>query len=269
MVKDEIKKWLNGPQDYAKGLELLNRILVRNKIAAWLNKGESKARHEKLAYLLSKEIGLNHIPKPGIPKKKDKKPIVTPSNVETESADLTSKNDEEKPHLIKDTESIDDYPVEIRALINEYSELYKRRSISHKEMTELGDSNKLETVTFRIKYIEDIKALSAKMETLFAEFKSFKEKGVIEKNADLNKGKEEIPQGLAKLSIDNLKKVKKNIQASLVKDKNFLKYQEKTKPASGKANPVPEGPKKIRLEKRVETKEALIVQIDTLLAQKE
>lgn len=54
-----------------------------------------------------------------------------------------------------------------------------------------------------------------------------------------------------------------------MKDKNLLLYRTKTKPASGKESPMPDGPRRIKLEKRVKQKEAQIEKIDTEIAKRE
>ena len=57
-----------------------------------------------------------------------------------------------------------------------------------------------------------------------------------------------------------LKKLKKNLQTSNTKDQNFLEYQDISK--ADKPNPMPSGPKKLKLENRIKTRLAQIEQID-------
>jgi hypothetical protein len=274
-IKKSIQEWFNGPQDYEKGLELLQVVSKKTKVVGKLLKGESKTRREKLAYELSKAIGLKRIPGPTIAKPGKNSKNTRPGN--KTSKDQPGKKEKEgtRFNLIGKNETLDDYPIEIQKVVNEYSTLYMQRGKSHKKMVGLGDSNDAEIVLKRKELVEKIKGLSERMDLLYEVFTGYKEKGMILTNM-LTPGKRRKGSGdelktanKGSETVDELKKMKKNIQASISKDRNQLKFQNKKRPDNGKEDPMPEGPKRIRLEKRIKTKEAEIITLDTRIAKLE
>lgn len=268
-INKKIRAWLEGSQDYEEGLDLLQEAgIKKHKVFGKLIKGESKTRHEKLAYLLSKEIGLREIPKPGqklqLPIKGKEKPAAKKEKEKGKEKQNDPEGKESRLSLIGKEEDINDYPEEIKKVIIEYSKLYNDRSISHRKLRELGDSNEAEIVSKRKILGEEIKMESEKMEDLFKIFKEYKDTGNIQDEEEEEPGPEEEPK-----TIEEMKRLKKNLQASVVKDKNILLYRTKTKPAGGKENPLPDGPRRIRLEKRVKQKEVEIEKLDLQIAKLE
>jgi hypothetical protein len=266
-IKKSIQEWFNGPQDYDKGIDLLQVVSKKAKVIGKLSKGESKTRREKLAYELSKFIGLRTIPapnftKPEVIKKKGGK------GPKKDKVIIKGGKYEARFNLIGKDETIDDYPKEIKIVINEYSSLYMQRSKNHKKLTGLGDSNDAGIIDDRKKLADKIKDQSDRMELLHEIFKGFKKDGSIMSNI-LSPKQKSAGSGGSIESVEELKKLKKNLQASIAKDRNQLKYQNKTKPADGKGNLMPDGPKRIRLEKRVKSKEKEILELNTRLAKLE
>lgn len=257
-IKKKIRDWFDGSQDYEEGLDLLQETgIKKHKIFGKLIKGESKTRHEKLAYLLSKHLGLKEIPKPNLKPATPGKKVAKKTIKESEAG-----NPESRLSLIGKDENIDDYPEEIKKVVIDYSNLYNDRSIAHRKIRELGDSNEEEVVKNRKALADEIKEKSEKMEDLFNVFKDYKEAGVIPDEVV-------VPGANQPHTVDEMKRLKKNLQASIVKDKNLLLYRTKTKPNSGKENPMPDGPRRIRLEKRVKQKEKEIEDLDLKIAKQE
>jgi hypothetical protein len=263
-IKKSIQEWFNGPQDYEKGLELLQVVTKKSKVLGKLSRGESKTRREKLVYELSKAIGLKKIPAPSIAKQGKISIKTGPGNNNKKEQPGKSVKPGPRFNLIGKDETLDDYPVEIQKIVNEYSSLYMQRGKAHKKMVDLGDSNDADIVLRRKELVEKIKGQSERMEVLFEVFSGYKTDGVILTNI-LQPGKGKNGSGGSE-SIDDLKKMKKNIQASISKDRNQLKFQNKKRPEDGKESPMPDGPKRIRLEKRIKNKEDEIIAIDTRIA---
>lgn len=274
-VNKKIRAWFEGSQDYEEGLDLLQETgIKRHKVFGKLIKGESKTRHEKLAYLLSKQLGLKEVPKPNqklqpVTKAKASKPSPKKKDIgKTTEQGKEPKylgGNESRLSLIGKDENINDYPEEIKKVVIEYSNLYNDRGIAHRKLRELGDSNEAEVVKQRKDLADEIKEKSEKMEDLFKAFKEYKETGMIHEDEE----EEEMHGNEQPRTVEEMKRLKKNLQASIVKDKNLLLYRTKTKPASGKENPLPDGPRRIRLEKRVKQKEKEIEKLDLEIAKQE
>lgn len=262
-IKETITKWLNGPQDYQEGVVILQEISRKHKVLSKLLKGESKTRAEKLAYMLSKEIGLKSVPKPTIgPSPESKKPQPQkPAEATPEEGRLS---------LIGKDAKLSSFPVEIQRVINDYSALYRERGKIHKMLVFVGDDNDDVSCAQRADLAAKIKETSEKMESFFEAFDAYKKEGVILTKALYPEpsGKKE-PDPQPDQSVDEMKRLKKNLQASLVKDRNLLLYRTKTKPDNGTENPLPEGPGKIKLEKRIKAKEKQIADLEMKIAKAE
>lgn len=274
-INKKIRAWLEGSQDYEEGLDLLQETgIKKHKVFGKLIKGESKTRHDKLAYLLSKQLGLKEVPKPNqklqtVTKEKASKPSPEKKDigktVEQGKEQKDPEGNESRLSLIGKDENINDYPEEIKKVVIEYSNLYNDRGLAHRKLRELGDSNEAEVVKQRKYLADEIKEKSGKMEDLFKAFEEYKETGNIPEDEE----EDETTGNDQPKTIEEMKRLKKNLQASIVKDKNLLLYRTKTKPAGGKENPLPDGPRRIRLEKRVKQKEKEIEKLDLYIAKNE
>jgi hypothetical protein len=275
-LKKEIIDWFNGPQDYQEGILLLQEVTKKQKVLGKLIKrGDSRAATEKLKWELNKVAGLKKIPAPTakrviIETTGKKKGKVSAGKGKKEKTKVEAPPAEKvKLSLIGD-KPIESYPGTIQRLVNEYSGLYMGRGISHKELIALGEGNETEVVEARRVLIEKIKVNSDRMELLNETFEEFEKSGTIPEEEKLWPEKKEEETGgssaksLAGIDVEKLKILKKNIQSSVTKDRNLLLYQAKTK--GKKENPMPKGPKRTTLEKRIAKKDAEIVRIDQQIA---
>jgi hypothetical protein len=190
--------------------------------------------------------------------------------VKTAKASKTSIPDNsdnvERFSLIGDKD-IDSYPPDVNRLVKEYSSLYMERSKKHTSLSKLGENNDQASIDARKPIIDEIKSLSDRMEFLFSTFVDFETNGndvdpaqLWPENSDGDSSK------VGAQSIEDLKTLKKNLQSSLTKDRNMLLYSIKTQPKDGKEKPMPAGPKRTILEKRIIKKEQEVADIDQRIA---
>lgn len=252
-INQKIRQWLNSDRDYSKGVELLMEVSKKSKIVGKIAKGESKTRRKKLEYELQCYLKLHpgkvvqgKIPAATKPKNQDPK-------------------DGPRFSLISKQEKITDFPAEIQGVIRENSSLYMQRGKLHKQLERLPQDNTPETVSKREELVGKIAKASERLEELYGIWSAFKASG--EAPPETTTKKKTPPAELKPVTVDDLKREKKNLQASLAKDRNTLKYQSKVKPKDGQSAPMPEGPKRIRLEKRIKAKEKQISDIDLHIAQ--
>lgn len=267
-VKEQIINWFNGPQDYDQGIALLQKVCRKNKIIEKLIKrGGAKGSFEKLIWELNKVAGLKKIPQPQeiIINDKSKKTKVE-EKISPQEGNAPEKT---KYNLIGDKD-IDSYPPEVNRLVKEYSSLYMQRGQNHSVLKKIGDGNELVTIDTRKPIIDAIKIMSDRMEVLNEAFRSYEKDGKLIEVAVLwpeVKTEETSLQITGPPdTIDELKTQKKNIQSSITKDRNLLTYGGKTKPKDGKEKPVPAGPKRTTLEKRIAKKEKEIAALDQRIA---
>jgi hypothetical protein len=177
--------------------------------------------------------------------------------------------DKLKYNLIGDKD-IESYPPEVNRLVKEYSSLYMQRGKKHAALKRLGDGNDQETVTARQLLIQDIRKMSDRMELLNSAFQGYEKEGFsLDQNFlwPAEKITNNVQQTTgSQVTIEELKTQKKNIQSSITKDRNLLAYGGKTKPKDGKEKPMPTGPKRTTLEKRIARKEKEIIALDQRIA---
>jgi hypothetical protein len=264
-IKEQIIDWFNGPQDFETGVSLLEQVSKKDKVLGKLvRRGENKASFDKLVWELNKVARLKTIPEKDLTKlKKAPKFQKVKESVSEESEDKT------RISLIKGKE-LGSYPPEVQKLVNEYSSLYMERGKKHSALKKTGDGNNKEAVDSRKLILVEIAKLSERMEILFEAFNNYEKNGIKIISSVLwpEPDSQAAAAGInPELSIDELKTLKKNIQSSITKDKNMLLFSTKTKPPSGKEKPLPAGPKRISLEKRVAKKEKEIYDLDMRIAE--
>lgn len=261
-IKNEIIRWFNGPQDYTEGLRLLEKVSKKNKVISKLvRKGKTRSSVEKLTWELNKIAGLKKIPEP---RKSSLSALKKPVIKQKAKADNEVKDTGPGFNLIGKND-IDDYPPEVRRLVKEYSGKYMLRGKKHAALRALPEDNSEETVTARKDLIDQIRELSDRMEKLYEAFNNFEKTGWLDCSVLWPEEKKPEEKKKKVYSVDELKALKKNIQSSLTKDRNQLLYGKKTK--SKEEKPIPEGPRRTRLEKRISKKEAEILALDQQIAE--
>ena len=289
-IKKQIIDWFHGPQDFKSGLQLLKQVTKKDRLFDKLeHRGDTKSTFDKLVWELNKIAGLSHIPErklSGAKKKSGSQEFIpkagqkeseetgvksqgqTVKAKEGSSKKIKEPDSPEKVSLVKGKDLLS-YPKEVQRLVGEYSSLYMNRGKLHRELKKVGDSNDEESVARRKEVISMIGQDSDRMEMLFAQFDAWEKNKV---PIDVKKlwpdpVDKKLPGIDPDLSIEQLKIMKKNLQSSLTKDRNILTFSGKTKPENGKEQPLPGGPKRIIIEKRIAAKEKEIYDIDMRIAE--
>lgn len=170
-----------------------------------------------------------------------------------------------------------EYPASVKKLLTEFRDLYTERSKQHNALKAVGETNDEKSIAERKRIGIIMDAASRRMDTLWKAFEEYRESG---KEPDESLFKEPFnPETIVKNktdqrnapplvlpnSIDKLKKMSENWRTKIVKAENKLNYQSETKGA--KLNPMPAGPKRITLEKRIVKLQEEKTAIDIKLAE--
>ncbi|WP_099463382.1 hypothetical protein [Parabacteroides provencensis] len=159
------------------------------------------------------------------------------------------------------------YPDIIRRVIHEFYALMGERRQLQSKATAI-EGNEPTQVAERKDLFETIESISLRMDFLWTIKTKFeKDKEVpsedifeVQKADTSTDGDDEeddtIPENA---TVDDLKKLKKNVNTKLIRARNMLDYQQVTK--ADEPNPMPEGPKRAKYEKKVETLTAFIEKI--------
>jgi hypothetical protein len=112
----------------------------------------------------------------------------------------------------------------------------------------------------RSNLFQKISKISAEMELIHHFTQQYEKDGTIPEEKEIWPVKKEKP--LPKDHAE-LKKIKKNLQSSNSKDNNRLNYQDTKK--HEKLNPIPPGPKRQKIEKRIKSRLSEIQEIEQKL----
>lgn len=258
----EVLNWIANGCDYASGAEIYSRIgkiiFLRQQFPGKEHKYKGKLMYElcKSAGLdINQVIGDNPVCSPADPvinpSPKDLKPIqikraqLPPPELMPEA--FTEKNQSE-------------YPPIIRRVISEYTEKFQERSKIHLLMCELPESNARSVKTKRAELFSMVKDLSNRLELLYQVREEYTKTGNVPLNSVVFPTPASQPEPTLPDTIEELKKMKKNLQSSNSKDQNKLDYQS-LKQAESK-NPMPAGTKRQKLENHIKARTKLIKEID-------
>jgi len=154
-------------------------------------------------------------------------------------------------------------PESVEKVIKEHADLFKLRSQLHEQMGGLPEDNNDETVKKRKNLSDSIALISPRIDLMFAAKEAFYINGLLPDLAVLfpePKAEAEPVQDKLPSDPDELKKIKKNLQSANTKDQNMLEYQDAKK--GDKSNPMPPGPKRLKLETRINERNVQIEKID-------
>lgn len=190
-------------------------------------------------------------------------------------------NPEEKLEQNIDKLLANDYPPIVKKLLEECSNLYKGRSIMHKQLKDVGESNDNDSIHERKRISAIIEASSRRMDTLWEAFEAYRSKGIVpeeslftepfdpekeeEDEIDTAEENNQSPTLTLPNDIDKLKKMSENWRTKISKAENRLEFQQDTR--ADKPNPMPEGAKRITQEKRIAKLKAEKEAIDLKIAE--
>lgn len=190
----------------------------------------------------------------------------TQSKYPNQCREITKEEKEGIASLVPGVISVQDLnrlPSDVQVVIREHSKLYLLRSQLHEQMANLPEDNTPATVKKRKNLSDSIALLSPRIDQLFFAKEDYYKKGLIPDLSTLfppapisSRATDEKP---LPDSAKELKKLKKNLQSANVKDQNIILYQQESK--ADKPSPMPSGPKRLKLEKRIKEREQ---QIDSI-----
>lgn len=266
----EVLKWWYGNRDYQFGVMLLSRF-GKNKVLVHtlMKPGKEKfGGRDKLYYELPKAVGLNYKKMPPLPDGVETEPEKFIQQIPKYTRPLADEPAGDKIFVpLVSKIPLDQYPKVIRRLKYEYQEQYQQRSILHKEMCKISEENTLNNMTARANLLEEIKVISGKMDYLYCFIGEYEKNGTIPLEEIVWPPTKETPVFELPNDVEELRKLKKNLQTSNTKERNRLLYQQTSKAA--KENPIPAGPKRQKYEMKIKKREAEILAIDTKIVELE
>ena len=257
--QNKVINWIRSGMDYDAGIQILGFELGQKQMAMFLT-GKNKTKEYKLAYEIMKSVGLA-----------DATNCRETIGRIKQGKTFTLREDKYPsiPHLDHAPEKIDDKPLEqypaiIRRLVLEYAQLFQERSKLHAVMTELPENNSTSVCERREELFSMIKSLSERMDLLYYYKNKYDFDGSFPDEKILYPEVNQEPSyNIEEMDEDALKKYKKNLQTSNSKDNSLLEYQ--TKEGEAEKNPMPAGPRRVKIERRIKQRLELIEKIDEQL----
>ena len=300
--QEEVTRWWEDGCDYTRGVMLFSRFSKNKTLSHTFMRKHPRFGLHKLKYELTKAVGLDWKTMPQPEKIIENQQPVPENDLLTTTIVNT---DEKQPAIFSlntplvSGKSLQEYPKIIRRIKYVYAGLYRKRSGLHRQMSQVPAENTSGNVAVRSWLFTEIKKLSALMDYYYEFIWLYETDGKIpeEKDIDFSKAEKlasgkkenigdseegnhmesdsvindkEEPQEkeeAVREDLPALKRKKKNLQTANTKDKNMLLYGNKSR--QQKENPMPEGPKRTKIEARIKMREAQIAAIEQNLLEPE
>ncbi len=272
--RSKLIAWIQSGMDYNSGINLLVEFSGKSFFRSFFT-GKEKTLPRKLSYEICKASGVaglgkwedfilntrqGNAPLTVIASPSRRQENVQPPQKVIQVPKTTISEEEE----IIGTMPLHSYPPVIRRIVHEYASLFQERSKLHTVMVEMPESNAETVVSKRAELFDMIKSLSDRITVLYEAKKSFDEKKIIPVETDIFPEEiEETEEELTILDEKALKARKKNLQNSNSRDQSMLDYQSVSHGKEKK--PMPAGPKRIKLESRMEVRTKKIEAVDMAL----
>ena len=275
-ARSEAMKWLGLKQDkrnFAAGLKILVKSGYKPNVQKLLvRKGELPWTMEKLTSCLRDVVQVYYNPD-------------DPRFDDVPDADILNDKTGEKPTVDKQDDiarlsgsaDFQNMPEVMQTLIRNYSDAYKQRARLARQRYELGESNDEQSVEKRKTLGESIDRLTNYMDILIAMREKYEKDGVLPDMDTLNnapsaaevKEEDEKPGksvDYKSMSTDKLKTRRKSLTNQITRKENMLLYQSGTK--QDEENPLPDSPKRVKLEKQIENLKAEKSKVEYELAER-
>lgn len=259
--------WLNSNRDFDKGVSILLESHFKPGVVSKLIKDKArpiaKERLKVQMYALIGLFGDN-------PETSDTDAELNVFDGKESPADA----DETASKSIFDAESTDG---NIGAVIKRYCELYRQRNKAFNDLKAVGEKNDDESCMIRVQLQEQIEKNTESMERLYPLYEKYTQtkediseedaEAAIKDTAVSEEHKEEaLSNDYESMDKDELAKLQYSLQKRITRAKNNLLYQTESKQEV--ENPMPESPKRVKIETRIARLEEDLLKVKYAIARK-
>lgn len=241
---DEIRQWLDGGRNYAEGVALLAKLHPNKFFVSHFLNGTPKRHADKLEYELRKFLS------------------------------QASKQTPKKAVITKQSPAIP--PIILRAKDAVY-ELFTKISVMHRNLYELGESNTEDVVSARKKILDERAPLIRRYEQTYLLKEKYFDTGTVPAelvsllDGEVQQVEETGPpsprSAFAELSDIELVRKEHALKVAIGKQKNRLQYQSLKK--MDEANPMPPGPLREKVERKLAELRAEYAEVSKLLEERQ
>lgn len=263
-------EWLNSDRDFDKGIAILQDAHFKPGVVAKLVKDKHKAlARERLKvqiYALISLWGDN-------------------PQLEDTDAELNVFDGKESPADVDDETSKSIFDAEktvtgnISAVVRRYCELYRQRDKAFKDLKAVGEKNDDESCMIRQQLTRQMEDNTEQMESLYPLYEIYTQthediseeeaSAAIAEKSDEKESEEaglSEEENLAAMTKDELVKLQYSIAKRIARGKNNLLYQSENKQEV--ENPMPESPKRVKIETRIARLEEELLRVKYAIARK-
>lgn len=276
-ARKEAMKWLNVPplkRDFNKGLAILQKSGYKPSVVDLLvRNGEKPWTREKLKYCMRQMLEVYY--NPDDPRFNDEDvDVLNAKSAEVKDPDV------DISEITEETKSFKEKPTQIQKVMKLYADAHKRRDIANRQRSELPEKNDEETVKKRKMLSEAMDADTAKMEALWALRERYDKDNTLPTDEEIEQAanaqntekkedekKKDDDEDYSKLDTKTLRTRRNSTRTLLTRKQNLLLYQKTSKQMT--PNPLPDCPKRVRLEKDVEKLTAELTKMEYELAKRD
>lgn len=270
--RDQAISWLTGKRNFAEGVAIMQEARFRPGVIRKLAKEEHRAgAHERLlvnmralisAFTTTADKSL-HEDTDAILHVFDGKEDVPSATPEAECGILSHENDDTNLGIV----------------VKRYADLYRQRDRAFKQMKQVGEKNDEASCILRKQLSEQIEACTDQMEKLYPFYQQYTDTGVqpsddaVAELASVGASPQEPSapcafdacKDISHLTKEELTKEQYNIAKRIARTRNKILYQSENRLEH--ENPLPDGPKRIKLEKRIAKLEQELEQVKLRIAE--
>lgn len=267
--REEAIRWINGKRVFSQGIDILERSGFKPGVVGRLKRvGENgPAAPARLKHLMLTLIQAWALPESelqdsdlehGVQDGKDI-PVTDPV------AELSMKEVGDQ----LEAGGLEQLPQEIKDIVFEFRRAYIERDKLHRMLAGLGEDNSMDVVEKRKNLSDGINRLSEEMDRMYPLFDEYVKKHAV-RTVNEPKPYKEIPTkregNIEAMPTENLKFMKKSLSTKILRATNRLLYQSETK--QEKANPMPDGPERVKYETKIKMLSGRLEQIKMELARR-
>ncbi|MBO5626817.1 MAG: hypothetical protein J5953_13650 [Prevotella sp.] len=279
-ARREAIKWLNvapAKRNYTQGVLILQKSGYKPQVAALLvRQGEKGWTREKLMYCMREMLQVYYTPDD---------PRFNDEDVDVLNEQAGESNIREHQVDVKDVEqqgpSFHKWPKPIQRLMRAYAMAFRQREKANRERAALPDTNDEKVIAMRKVYSDIMEQATGRLEKFWALRTRYDEqnieptdeeiKAIIDGDSDTDDGDSESDKSsegedLTQMDTETLRIRRKSLVTGRTRKENMLKYQ--TSSRQRRENPMPECPKRMKLERQIEKLTERISKYDYELAKR-
>lgn len=269
MHRESAIAWMNGRRDFNQGIAVLEKAGFKPGVVGRLKRvGENgSAAPDRLKHLMLTLIQAWALPESELQDSDLEHGVQDGKDIPV--TDLVGELSMKELGDQLEAGGFEQLPQGIKDIVFEFRRAYIERDKLHRMLAGLGEDNSMDVVEKRKNLSDGINRLSEEMDRMYPLFDEYVKKHAV-RTVKKPKPYKEIPTkregNIEAMLTENLKFMKKALSTKILRATNRLLYQSETK--QEKANPMPDGPERVKYETKIKVLSDRLEQIKMELARR-